>query len=196
MIDIVWIKRISSEEDKWLKQNLLCLDRRFGVIVVGHTDLDSNYYNFKYIPYYENGIDSMGLICHKKNLGVQASNKKYCLVLHSDITPNDDFYDLAINKNIDIQTVIAPVAFCGQNRALTWCTYAAKHKDVNELADENTYISGGAIFSLRETFLKFPWNENLRHNMEEDVELSRRMFQNNVKLMCMSDLVLEARRNQ
>lgn len=195
MIDLIWIKRISDEEDEWLKQNLINLDKRYNVIVVGHTNLDPLFYNFNYIPFFENGMDSLGLICHKKNLGIRFSKRKYCLVLHSDMTPSSTFYDLSLQKNIDNNTAVAPYSVCKDFRAFSWCEYPGKHKDINQTADLNTYIAGGSIFAQRELFLKFPWDENLRHNMEEDVELSRRMFENNVKLICIPDLVLEARRS-
>lgn len=196
MIDIIWIKRVSNEEDQWLYENLCLLDRKYNVIVVGHTNLNPKYYNFLYIPFYEHGLDQLGLICHKKNLGIKNSKSDFCLVLHADVTPDVSFYDKAINKNYDFNTVIAPLAVHNNSRALSWCNYPGKHKDVNELADNNTYISGGSIFGRREIFIKFPWNEQLRHNMEEDVELSRRMISYNVKLICDSELIVHSRRSQ
>lgn len=196
MIDLIWIKRVSDQEDIWLLEHLSNLDRRYKVIVVGHTNLNPEYYNFKYIPFYENGIDSLGLICHKKNLGIKNSTSQFCLVLHSDMTPSNSFYNIAINKNYNNNSAIAPLALYDGQRSLTWCIYPGKHKDMKEKADSNTYISGGAIFGTRQFFLKYQWNEALKHNMEEDVELSRRIMSSGANLLADEELILFSKRSQ
>lgn len=198
MINVIWITRISEEEDRWLHENLMTLDRRFNVTIIGHTNLLPEYYNFKYIPFFENGVDELGLICHKKNLGVQASQSRYCLVLHADTTPDKSFYDIAVRKGYDDNTAVAPLGLYGENRALSWCNTHGnpRHKDMNEPPDQHTYISGAAIFGHTELFRRFRWDENLRHNQAEDSELSARMMRENVKLVGDKDLVFHARRYQ
>jgi len=196
MISLIWIKRISAEEDSWLAENLLNLDNRYEVVVVGHTNLDSKKYNFKYVPFYEN--DDLGLICHKKNLGIATATRKYCLVLHSDATPVNNFYDIAILKNYDENSAVCPLGIHNNSRALSWCNYHGnpRNKDMDEPADKHTYISGAAIFAQKQFFLRYPWNENLRHNKEEDVELSRRIMNSGAKLLADKDLVFTSRRSQ
>lgn len=202
LINVIWITRISDEEDGWLHENLSRLDRRFAVTIVGHTHLRPDYYNFNYIPFYENGIDQQGLICHKKNLGVLASKSTYCLVLHADATPDSSFYHNAVQKNYDDNTAVAPLGRYGEHRALCWGDVQSlthptpRHKDMDEAANDYTYISGIAIFGRKELFLRFPWDERLRHNQGEDWELSIRLMKNRVRLVGDKDLVFHARRHQ
>jgi hypothetical protein len=206
MINLIWIKRVSQEEDEWLKTNLAEIDSRFNVIVVGHTNLDYKKYNFKYVPFWDHGLDRLGLLCHKKNLGIKYSEDGYCLVLHADVSPDKNFYDIAINKKYDHNTAVCPISFYNGDRALSWCNYVEglytigkikdRSKSITEPADEWTYISGGCIFGTKKFFLKFPWNEYLRHNQGEDVELSRRIFKNGGKLIAESELICYAKRSQ
>lgn len=196
MIDLIWIKRISKQEDQWLEEYLSSIDQRYNIIIVGHTNISHKNYNFTYIPFYENGVDELGLICHKKNLGIQNSKNDYCLVLHSDICPTKDFYDLSIKNLPKHDEVFCPLIKFGNTTALSWCSGTGFKKPFDEAADKETYISGAAIFGTKEIFKKFPWNEKLRHNMAEDFELSRRMMNNDVKLIPREDLVLLSKRGQ
>ena len=75
MINLIWIKRKSTKEDSWLEEYLKNIDPRYNIIVVGHTAIEPIKYNFTYIPFWENGLDEQGLICHKKNLGVKHSKE-------------------------------------------------------------------------------------------------------------------------
>lgn len=195
-ISIIWITRISSEEDCYLDE---FLDKLKNIncekIIVGHTNLSRN--DFRYIPFYEFGLDEMKLICHKKNIGVLASTKKYCLVLHADTCPELSFFEAIKNISLDDQTAICPIGFMSSGqRGLTWCIYAGIHKDPDEEFHENSYIGGSCIFGSKNMFLSNPWNQNLRHADEEDVVYSKDLFVNQIKQYCNSKLIMEMKRTQ
>jgi len=211
VIDLVWITRISDEEDRWLEENLAGLDKRYNVSVVGHTKLDPKKHNFRYYEYWDNGKDEGGLICHKKNIGAENAQEKYCLMLHSDVTPKPDFYDLAVSREYDNNTAVAPYASVrtayldemGQIkeqhvRSFTWCDIrnVFRHKDFQSPQDNWTYISGAGIFAQTELFKKYKWNETLSHGQEEDLEYSLRLTENGVKLVADEYLMLDSRRSQ
>lgn len=211
MIDLIWVTRISDEEDRWLEENLAGLDKRYRVSIVGHTNLDQNKYRFNYYEFWEDGVDEAGLICHKKNIAVKNATQKYCLILHSDVTPKSDFYDLAISREYDNNTAVAPYAFVrtasfdemGQIkeqhvRSFTWCDIQNpfRHKSFLSPQDDWTYISGAGIFGQTELFKKHKWNENLSHGKEEDLEYSLRLTKSGVKLVADEYLMLDSRRSQ
>jgi hypothetical protein len=201
-ITVIWIKRISEREDSFLKNHLQLLDKRFKVIVVGHTNLRPETYNFDYFPFFEGDIDSKGLICHKKNIGVNNAKSKYCLILHSDFFPHQSFYDEAITKNYEDNVAVAPVAYqINGMRALSWCEYPAlgiggHHKAMNDSVNEKTYISGGCIFGQKKLFVKYPWNENFKWGEGEDVEFSERLKFNGVKLVGDEKLIVHSFNSQ
>jgi hypothetical protein len=206
MINLIWIKRVSEKEDSWIKEYLSTIDKRYNIIIVGHTNLDPRVNNFTYIPFWENGLDDLGLICHKKNLGIKNSKDGYCLVLHSDACPKEDFYDIAISKKFDDNTAVCPIGLFHSTRSFTWCNYIekaaksgkylARNKDIDESADEWTYIAGAAIFGTKKFFLRFPWDETLKHGQEEDVELSTRIYNNGGKLLADAELIFNSKTPQ
>lgn len=210
MIDLIWIKRISEEEDEWLEENLATIDRRFRISVVGHTRLDHKQHRFNYYEFWEDGIDALGLICHKKNVGVKNANQPFCLVLHSDVSPASDFYDKATAKAYDANKAVCPISFVRtirpdpfgnmlevKTRSFSWCDISLPMRQKeNMVADENTYISGAGIFGQTEMFKKYQWNETLSHAKEEDVAYSRYLRKNGIELIYDPELVLDARRSQ
>jgi len=195
-ISIIWITRICPEEDSYLDAFLNKLESiNCEKIIVGHTNLTRN--DFRYVPFYELGLDSMKLICHKKNIGVLASTKKYCLVLHADTCPDLSFFEEIKKISLDDFTAICPVGFLDDGqRGLTWCDYAGIQKDPDDEYSANTYIGGSCIFGSKNMFLKNPWNQNLRHADEEDVVYSRDLFNNGVNQMCNSKLIMNMKRSQ
>lgn len=195
-ISIIWITRVSEEEDLYLNE---FLDKLKNIdcekIIVGHTNIIRN--DFRYIPFYELGLDSMKLICHKKNIGVLASTKKYCLVLHADTCPQLSFFENIKQISINDNMAICPVGFMDNGqRGLTWCIYAGIHKDPNESFSDNSYIGGSCIFGSKQMFLNNPWNQHLKHADEEDVIYSRDLHSNNVIQLCNSQLIMEMKRSQ
>lgn len=196
-LSIVWIKRKSKEEDNWLENYLSNLDLRYSeIIVVGHTEVKND--RIKYVPFWENGLDEKGLICHKKNLGVKESTSKYCLVLHSDICPSENFYDEFLKVDINDNEHIAPLGKTNNgDRGLTWCyNSGARNAPITMLDGPNMYISGAAILGTKKIFEAFPWNESLGHGREEDVELSNRTRSHGVGHRFCPNLVVKMLRSQ
>jgi hypothetical protein len=217
-LSIIWIKRISDFEDNYLQKNFNIINKNYNVekIVVGHTKLDPDEYNFKYIPFWEYELDKMSLLGLKKNLGVYNATKLYSLVLHVDTYPSNKLLDNVDKKNLSDLDVVAPIGFlecpCGENkkhrRGYTWMDLSdigtenfdkwrymnlladcdKRHKLPEEPPSETTYISGAAIFSKTSTFRKIGWNNGLRHGEYEDVEYSQRLIKNGYKLSCDTDL--------
>ena len=64
-ISLVYITRRSNTEDEWLQTLINNLDDRFELIVVGHTNIINS--RFIYIPFWDDGLDELGLISSKKN---------------------------------------------------------------------------------------------------------------------------------
>jgi hypothetical protein len=188
MLSIIWIKRESEIEDRYINEYLDILDtRNIEAMVVGHTNLTRK--DFTYVPFYEFGLDSLGLICHKKNLGVAKAKYNLCLVLHADTRPDESFIELIKNgehlKHDLFTTAICPLGVTESGaRGLTWCNYAGMHKHLDEPENAATYISGAAIFGSKNFFLKNPWDQNLRHNMEEDWQYSRMLRDKGFKNVC------------
>jgi hypothetical protein len=196
IISLVYVKRKSYIEDVWLKSLAASLDPRFELIVVGHTYEPTT--DFTYIPFWENGLDEKGLICHKKNLGVKASTTDYCLVIHADVSPDREFIDKALLYLPKEDEFVCPVGFWnGDQRALTWCQdKEPRNADPERPDDPEMYISGAAIFAKKETFLKVPWNESLSHGRCEDVELSRRAREGGIRQYCNKHLKVKMERSQ
>lgn len=195
-LSLIWIKRQSKEEDSFLEEYLeelkFCDVEK---IVVGHTDLIRD--DFIYIPFYEHGLDDLGLICHKKNIGVLASSGDICVVMHIDTKPSQSFFE-EINKILfNDNVVICPIGMTESgSRSLTWCLYAGKHKDPNESFCDSSYISGACLIAQKKLLLKYKWDQNRKHNQEEDYELSKRMHANGVDLICNPDLKVIMKNSQ
>lgn len=193
---LIWITRKSELEDQYLRQALIntnSLDVQR--IIVGHTDIEP--VGFEYIPFYEHGLDNLGLICHKKNIGVLASRSRVTMVMHADIIPSQNILKECAEINFKSEEFYAPVAFTGSGiRALTWCRYAGQHKPIDDPECNQTYISGGVIISLTENFRKYRWDQNLRHNQEEDWEFSKIIRAAGCKQQCAPEIRLLAANTQ
>lgn len=199
-ISLVYITRRSNTEDEWLQTLINNLDDRFELIVVGHTNIINS--RFIYIPFWDDGLDELGLISSKKNLGVAISSAKYCLVIHADVYPRIDFVDEA-TKNLPLPNEhICPVGFYDSDptiRGLTWCqNMEPRSQPPDRPDDSDMYIGGAAIFSTKLTLMTYPWDNKLRHGqgIGEDLELSIRARANNVKLSCNPNLVVYMYNNQ
>ncbi len=193
-LTIVWITRVSDVEDEMIKNffEKHDLDYEYEKIIVGHTYLDQRIYNFKYIPFWENGLDEQGLICTKKNLGVSNSTKEYCLVLHADTFPTKSLFERVGEISLTDKDVVAPIGYIlnqpkdYKNRGITWAnnSISSRHKHLNECDSDISYISGAAIFSKTSTFKTIGWNNSLRHDQAEDFEYSDRLRKNKYILSC------------
>lgn len=196
-VSLIWITRQSDQEDAYLAEYLQELRGLVDVekIIVGHTNLPPT--DFKYIPFFEHGLDGMGLICHKKNIGVLASTKNICIVMHADTAPEIDTL-LGIEWGIiGDNDILCPIAITPQgNRGLTWCYKFGRHKPALEPFDYHSYISGACLIAKRSTLLKHPWNQNLRHNESEDVEMSDRLYSLGMNMVCQDQLKFKIKTSQ
>lgn len=213
-LSVIWISRINENEDNMLKNFFEKYDNEYEYekIIVGHTNLNPEQYKFKYIPFWENGLDKMALISFKKNLGINNSTKEYSLVLHADTFPLKRLFERMSNINLSDLDIVAPIGYIMHSwgdlsffRGLTWADTSDKnnpekfemwkhknllfngdvrHKMPDEPTSEWTYISGAAIFSKTSTFKKIGWNNNLGHVQGEDVEYSHRLKNSGYKLSC------------
>jgi hypothetical protein len=197
-ISLIWIKRNDKQEDSFLEEYLnLLKEVNLEKIVVGHTSLIRK--DFTYIPFHELGLDEMGLICHKKNIGVLASSSKYCLVMHCDVRPCLSFFEefKKIESELNDLTVYCPIGESENgNRGLTWCLYAGNHKDTNQEFCHASYISGGCLLASKKILRKYQWNQNLKHNQEEDFEFSQRLNSFGVKHQCLTNLKIIMKNSQ
>jgi hypothetical protein len=197
-LSLIWIKRNSQQEDSFLEEYLdLFKDFQLEKIVVGHTSLVRD--DFTYIPFHEFGLDEMGLICHKKNIGVLASSSDYCLVMHCDVRPSLSFFSEfeKMEQTLNDNTVYCLIGE-GENgeRSLTWCLYAGKHKNIDEDFCNNSYISGGCLLASKKLLKKYTWNQELKHNQEEDYEFSKRLNSFGVSLKCCKNLKVIMKNSQ
>lgn len=213
-LSVVWISRISDSEDTLLKSFFEQYDLHYDYerIIVGHTNLDPTKYNFKYVPFWENGLDKMALLGLKKNLAVFNASKEYSLVLHADTFPTNNLFERMFSISLSDMDVVAPIGYIkypwadfGLSRGLTWADTSdrdnrekydywkernllfnldVRHKIPNEPISQWTYISGAAIFSKTSTFQKIGWNNGLGHVQGEDVEYSHRLKASGYKLSC------------
>jgi hypothetical protein len=144
-------------------------------------------------------------ICIVMHCDVFIPEKTLISLFGSDDTLRNQLHKKTVNNNM----VLAPIAYyCPQNnqrtssnlfsdaivdtstmtgtRSFTWSDLRRgdRWKSETEPYDPNTYISGGVIMGSKSVFSMFPWNEELRHNMEEDWELSKRMHKGGVNLEC------------
>lgn len=189
---LIVISRISAQEDDWIRGFVeSAVAKDYELIVVGHTDLDPQKYNFKYVEFWDNGIDAQGLVCHKKNLGVQSATKKYSLVNHADTYPSQSFFSELQNIEISENEVISPMG-----DGITWAYYGGIRMSPQQPFANGMYISGATILARTELFKKFPWNESLGWNKEEDVEYSNRLHQNGVILRPEPKLVVDMHNSQ
>lgn len=216
-ISLVWIKRDSDKEDRYLYQILKeiqkCKDQLLvfpEIIIVGRTQLDLEEFDLTII--FARTLkewDDLGLLCHKKNIGVRKSTSDICIVMHSDVfipehtllklfgqdeSLRNDLY----RKMVQEENVLAPIAYhyvdkqVSNVRTFTWCDIRRgdRWKSETEPFDEHTYISGAVILGSKSVFLRFPWDETLSHNMEEDVEISKRIHNSGLILRCEPSVVL------
>ena len=184
-LSLIWITRISELEDQFLQEYINTFD---GIdvekIIVGHTTITSN--KFKYIPFYEKGIDELGLICHKKNIGILAATNDICVVMHADITPTRETVMNYNWSSIKSKDIVCPVAVNGQGiMGKTWCSKGSWcSKSPYEPYNTNTYISGACLIGHKNTLIETPWNQNLGHNESEDVEMSDRLYAKGMNIYC------------
>ena len=213
-LSVIWISRISDTEDNMLRNFFEKDDTEYEYerILVGHTNLNPDVYKFKYIPFWDNGLDKLGLISLKKNLGVLNATKEYCLVLHADTFPMKSLFERMENISLSDKDIVSPIGYIkypwgdiGYNLGLTWADSSDKdnlekynywkqknllfnpdvrHKLPDESVSDWTYISGASIFSKTSTFKTIGWNNNLRHVQGEDIEYSHRLKNNEYKLSC------------
>lgn len=186
-VSLIWITRKSELEDQYLAEYLEELkDVPCEKIIVGHVGENVlNNYAFTYIPFYEFGLDDMGLICHKKNIGVLAATGDICIVMHADIMIPKEVL-LGYNWfDVTSCDIICPVATTPNgSRGLTWCRKFGHHKPEHEAFDSNTYISGACLIARRHTLRKWRWNQDLRHNQSEDVEMTDRLASFGLNIYC------------
>jgi hypothetical protein len=213
-LSIIWITRKDEREDSFIKEFFEKREYNYEYekIIVGHTNLNPEKYKFKYIPFWDYGLDEMGLISLKKNLGVHNATKEYSLVLHADTFPTKNTFTNISNISLTDKDVIAPVGLVmapwGEilnTRGLTWADSSNKediakwnewrlknqlfndlvrHKMPEESVTDGTYISGAAIFAKTNTFKDTKWNNNLGHVQGEDIEYSRRLISLGYNLTC------------
>jgi hypothetical protein len=217
-LSVVWISHVSQNEDNMMQDYFDNLDTKYNYekIVVGHTVLDPVKYNFKYIPFWEHGLEQMALLGFKKNLGVYNATKEYTLVVHADTYPMNSLFKRMETISLSDLDVVSPIGYIRHswgdfsfNRGLTWAdssnkdviekfsdwkqknllfNHDVRHKLANESAEQWTYISGAAIFSKTSTFKQIGWNNNLAHVQGEDIDYSQKLKNNGYKLMCDPEL--------
>lgn len=183
-VSLIWITRIDDQEDRYLEEYLDNLkDIDVEIVIIGHTQINQD--NIRYVPFYEHGIDSLGLICHKKNIGVLAASRNVCVVMHADIAPTRDTLVNYRWDNIKDGDIVCPVATTPEGQVgYTWCRKFSTPKPALEPFDANSYISGACLIATKQTLLDNKWDQNLRHNECEDVEMSDRLFAAKKNVYC------------
>lgn len=186
-VSLIWITRKSEQEDRYLEEYLQELrGLPCEKIIVGHVGQNLiGKHSFTYIPFHEFGLDDMGLICHKKNIGVLAATGDICVVMHADISIPKDILINYPWEEITSSDIVCPLAFMDNGaRGLTWCRKFGQHKPENEEFDTNSYISGACLIARRHTLIKWKWNQNLKHNQSEDVDMTDRLASFGLNIYC------------
>jgi hypothetical protein len=120
-----------------------------------------------------NEFDRPGWITRKKNLAVQNSNYQYCLMLHDYFMLSDDWYQglcKFINDQDDWSAITNKIFTMNGNRfRLDWVCLSQPYLDYSETPQDH-YISGGFFFTKRELMIKYPFNEDLLWNQQEDIQ--------------------------
>jgi hypothetical protein len=196
-VSLIWITRVSELEDEFLQEYINTFD---GIdvekIIVGHTNIADK--QFKYIPFYERGIDALGLICQKKNIVVLAATNDICVVMHADITPTKETLLNYNWSNIKSNDIVCPIAVNKQGYiGKTWCSKGSWcSKSPYEPYDTNTYISGACLIGHKKALLETTWDQNLIHNEGEDVEMSDRLHSKGMNIYCDPSLLFNIKFTQ
>lgn len=205
-LTVAWITRKSDKEIFWLKEYLEKFKNYdFNKIVVGYSNLDEKEYKYKYIPFWENGIDEQGLICHKKNLVISNTETENIILLHADCCLTSDSIKYLQTIEFDQETAYGMIGYIENTnkKGFTWLDKKVRGEDFVNLPLEEmiktrdtSFICGSAIAGKKNIFIKVPWNESLKHNQNEDGDLSQRLREAKINLLCLPNLVIEMKNDR
>lgn len=205
-LTVAWVTRKNHNEMSWLGEYLNKFkNSNFKKVVVGYSIFNELEFNYKYIPFWENGLDEKGLLCHKKNLLVRNCETENIVILHADCCITD--YTIQQLEKIDFEENVAygTIGYIENTNQLgfTWLDRNMTGEDFIKLPLEeiiktksSSVICGSAIAGKKNIFLNIPWNENLRHNEGEDGELCQRLTNSGFKLVCLPQLIINMKNDR
>lgn len=180
----------------------------YEIIIVGNTNLKMD--NIKIIKFNEN--IKQGWITKKKNIIIKEAIYENIVLIHDYIKFNEDWYKgfLKFGNNFDL--CITKIINTDNSRYRDYTLFPYKvdflnidysPSDINEYFKNNCllpydfkntiktnkylYISGAYYIIKKNIALKFPLDENIVHCGGEDVELCKRLHNNNIIITCNSN---------
>lgn len=174
------------------KQNI----QNYEIIIVGNSAIEDS--KTRVIPFDES--QKKGWITRKKNIINQEAQYEFICHLHDYVILCDGWYDGLLKHKSDLNFGITRILTKEGRRFRDFCVFpffantlfqktalVPYHYKPSAELNKIMYVSGSYFIIRKSIALKFPLNEYLTHCNSEDVELSQRITDAEIPILCISE---------